>query len=203
MIKLDIIVVGALSVNCYLLWNSDSRECYIVDPGADAAEIKRKVEKLELKPKSILLTHAHIDHIQAVPELAQYWNIPVWIHPEDKKLYQSPENALLPWIPPAENLPEPVIEFPTIDGINIQILHTPGHTKGGVCFYLPEQKFALTGDTIFKGTHGRTDFPGGSHREIMNSIHNIIFKLPEETRIYPGHHGYSNIKDEKNNKFFF
>lgn len=202
MIKLDIIVVGVLSVNCVIVWNSETKEAYVVDPGSDAEMIQDRVAQLGVTPRAILLTHGHVDHILAVSELAEHWQIPVWIHPEDIALYLSPDNALLPWIPAAQNLPQPVADIPAIDGLEFTLLHTPGHTKGGVCFYFPEDKFALTGDTLFKGTHGRTDFPGGSQREIMHSIKKILFKLPDDTLIYPGHHASSSIGNEKNNSFF-
>ena len=202
MVNLDIIVVGILSVNCYLVWHSETKEAYVVDPGADAALIEKRVAAVGLTPRAILMTHGHVDHLLAVPHLAKKWQVPVWIHAEDVSLYQSPDNALLPWIPAAENLPAPVPEIPVIDGLEFTLLHTPGHTRGGVCFYFPNEKFVLTGDTLFKGTHGRTDFPGGSQKQIMHSIHNILFKLPDETKVYPGHHGASMIGSEKKNPFF-
>jgi len=202
MIKLDIVVVGVLSVNCYIVWHSETKDAYIVDPGSDADLIAQHVAELGVTPRALLLTHGHVDHIMAVPELAQKWDIPVWIHAEDIPLYSSPDNALLPWIPAVENLPAPVAEIPMLPGFEFNLLHTPGHTKGGVCFYFPKEKLVITGDTLFKGTHGRTDFPGGSQKQIMLSIKNILFKLPDDTRIYPGHHGNSSIAEEKNNPFF-
>lgn len=202
MIKLDIVVVGVLSVNCCIVWNTETKDAYVVDPGADAKQIQDKVTSLGVTPRAILLTHGHVDHIMAVPPLAAKWGIPVWIHPEDVSLYQSPDNAVLPWIPAAENLPAPVPEIPVVSGLEFTLLHTPGHTRGGVCFFFPNEKFALTGDTLFRGTYGRTDFPGGSQQQIMNSIRNVLFKLPDDCIIYPGHHAASSIGNEKNNAFF-
>jgi hydroxyacylglutathione hydrolase len=198
MIKLDIVVVGVLSVNCYIVWHSETKDAYIVDPGSDADLIAQSVDELGVTPRALLLTHGHVDHIMAVPELAQKWDIPVWIHPEDVSLYSSPDNALLPWIPAVENLPTPVPEIPVVPGLEFTLLHTPGHSKGGACFYFPKEKFVITGDTLFKGTHGRTDFPGGSQKQIINSIKNILLKLPAETRVYPGHHEATSINNEKN-----
>jgi len=197
MMKLDIVIVGVLSVNCFLAWNPETKEAYVVDPGSDADRIQERIAALGLTPRAILLTHGHVDHILAVPALAAKWQIPVWIHPQDIPLFQSPDNALLPWIPAAENLPVPVPEIPAVAGLEFTLLHTPGHTRGGVCFYFPKQKIALTGDTLFKGTYGRTDFPGGSQTQMINSIQNILFKLPDDTRIFPGHHAASTIGNEK------
>jgi hydroxyacylglutathione hydrolase len=202
MLKFDTIPVGLLSVNCYLLWNTQTLQTYIIDPGAEAEKISARLQKLSLQPAAILLTHAHVDHIQAVPELATQYHIPVWIHPGDLGLYLSPENALLPWIPATENLPQPLTEAPKLEGLEFELLHTPGHSKGSVCFHFAADKLLFSGDTIFRGTHGRTDFPGGSQSEIIDSITNIIFKLPEETRLLPGHQEPSTVAAEKNNPMY-
>lgn len=202
MLKFEVIPVGLLSVNCYLVWNQQSLQAYIIDPGAEPEKISSRVQQLSLKPVAILLTHAHIDHIQAVPELTGLYQIPVWIHSGDRGLYSSPDNALLPWIPACESLPQPIAEPPLIPGLGFEALHTPGHTKGGVCFYFAADKLLFSGDTIFRGTHGRTDFPGGSQSEIMNSIKNIILKLPDDTILLPGHQESSSVAIEKKNPMY-
>jgi len=202
MINFSTVIVGILSVNCQIVWHSESKEAYIIDPGAEAGKIIAAVQELGVSPRAILLTHGHIDHIQALPELLAKWPLPVWCHPAELALLLSPDNALLPWLPPCENLPTPVSKMPLLAGFKMEILYTPGHTKGGVCYYFPEEKTALTGDTLFKGTYGRTDLPGGSQKEIMHSIKKILFTLPSETVIYPGHHASSTIGQEKHSGLY-
>ena len=199
--KMKRIVLDFLSVNCYLLGNEQTGEALLVDPGSSAAKIFAAVEAEHAKVVGILLTHAHVDHVSAVAEVAEKYNAPVWIHPDDYALYFSKENALPPYMMAPENLPQPVKECPTA-GMDFQILHTPGHTPGGVCFYFPAEKVVFTGDTLFCGTYGRTDFPGGSQRAIFNSIRNVLFKLPPETRVFPGHEQSTTIGKEQANPIF-
>lgn len=197
MIHFSTVVVGILSVNCHIAWHPESKAAYIVDPGAEAGKIIAAVEELAVTPRAILLTHGHIDHIQAIPELLSKWQLPLWCHPAEVPLLLSPDNALLPWMPPCKNLPAPVSEMPVLPDFDFTMLHTPGHTPGGVCYYFPAEKIALTGDTLFKGTYGRTDLPGGSQKQIMHSIKKILFALPADTVVCPGHHASSTIAQEK------
>ncbi len=202
MLKMEMIHVGVLSVNCYLLWNSDTMEAYIVDPGDDAERIQAEVTRLNLKPKAVLLTHGHVDHIRAVGAVTAAYGIPVWIHRDELPLYNDPKNALLPWIPAADDLPKPVVALPKIDGITPVVLHTPGHSLGSVCFHYPEEKLLFSGDTLFKGTIGRTDFPGGSYKTIMESIHEKLLCLPDVTQVFPGHEETTTIGKERTNPMF-
>ena len=201
MTRLQTIVLRFLSVNCYLVSDETTGRALIIDPGSSPEIIQQAIKDSKVKPEGILLTHAHVDHISAVPEIAKAYSIPVWLHKDDHSLYFSRENALQPWMQAVPNLPQPVEECPTA-GLFFRILHTPGHSKGSCCFYFPYEKFILTGDTLFCGTYGRTDFPGGSYTEIMDSIRNKLLKLPEDVVVYPGHDETTSIGEERENQMF-
>ncbi len=201
MLKLTTISVGALGVNCHIVWNPESRQALVFDAGAEFERIRAQIESLQLAPVAAFLTHAHVDHIGAVPELCTTYNIPVWIHQEDREMYSSPANALLPWLPHVENLPIPSETVPAVDGFNFQILHTPGHSRGGCCYYFPEEGFVLTGDTLFASGVGRTDLPGGNERVLMKSIREQLFTLPGKTFAHPGHGASTTIGTEKQDPY--
>ena len=199
MLNLTTIVVGPISVNCHIVWNPDTLAALVFDPGADFPLIQAGIEKLHLKPFAVLLTHGHVDHIGAVPDFTAAYHVPVWMHPDERGLYLSPRNELLPYFPHVENLPPPADELPAHPGFDFQVLHTPGHTPGGVCYYFPEQEFVLTGDTLFASGVGRTDLPGGDPDELADSIHDVLFALPGKTVAYPGHYDKTTIGIEKIN----
>lgn len=201
MVELHIVELNFLSVNCYILNNKGSERALIIDPGSSKNLIFNRVEEQGLKPEGILLTHAHVDHISAVPEVAEKYGIPVWIHKDDVPLYNSPDNALKPWMDAVQSLPQPVEECPTA-GMEFTIIHTPGHSRGSCCFYFPEDKFLISGDTLFEGTYGRTDFPGGSEMAIMDSIRNKLLTLPKDVVVYPGHGESTTIAAEQKNPLF-
>lgn len=197
-----IIAVGPLGTNCHLVWNPDTATGAVIDPGADAAEILAEIGKCAFTPAAVLLTHAHVDHIGAVPEIAAHFHIPVWLHAGDHTLYNSPDNCLLPWLPRVENLPPVTADMPEIPALDFTVLHTPGHTPGGVSFHFAADGFLLSGDTLFAGSVGRTDFPGGSAPTLMNSIRQQLFTLPGKTVVYPGHGECTTISIEKLSPFF-
>jgi len=174
------IQVGTFEVNCSVL--ADGEKAYIVDPGAEAERIIALVEKLALKPAAILLTHAHFDHIGAIAELQRKWpGLPVVINDADRAVITHPMNQYPPDYP-AVGMPENLQS--TIPGF--EIIETPGHTPGGVCYYLPADKLLLSGDTLFCGSYGRTDLPGGDFDTLMESLKKLS-RLPPETLVVPGH----------------
>lgn len=193
-IKISAFPVGFLGTNCYFVINSETSQCLIVDPGGDPQHLLNKLNDLHLEPRAILLTHAHVDHINAIPELKkQFPDLPVMMHEHDLPLYHSKDNSILPWIPATQNLPD-TQPFSDIEGFDITLIHTPGHTQGGVCYYLPSISSLISGDTLFDGDIGRTDLPGGNYRQLVSSITEKLFTLPEETIVYPGHGSSSTIK---------
>lgn len=196
-LQIKTITVGILAVNCYLVWSPASKQGYIIDPGDEPERIIAGVKEAKFKPQGILLTHGHVDHIRGVPEVAKTFKLPVYLHADDKPLYVSPDNAILPWLPAAENLPLIAEDLPMAEGIEMQVIHTPGHTRGGLCYYFPEDKAIFTGDTLFKGNIGRTDLPGGDYDDIIQSIRYSLMTLPLETEAYPGHHDKTTIREEQ------
>ena len=201
-LQITTIPVGLIGENCYILTNTESKEAYLLDPGADTDNILTYIKQLGAKPRAIILTHGHVDHLGAVPDMVAKFSIPVWVHPKDCALYSSPKNCFMPWLPLVKNLPTPVDLFPKIEGITPRILHTPGHTPGGVCFYYPKEKVIFTGDTLFRNTYGRTDFEGGSFEQIKDSISNVLFSLDGDIKVYPGHHDPTTIKQEMDHNLF-
>ena len=201
-LKIKAVPVGPIAVNCYFVWNQDTKHGYIVDPGDEPDKIAKAISATKFTPKAILLTHAHVDHIRGVGAIAAKFNLPVFLNPADKPLYNSPDNALLPWLPAAENLPpiaDDFVDFANeeVKGIELQVIHTPGHTPGGVCYYFHSAGFILSGDTLFKDSCGRTDLPGGDEDDLRQSIRYSLMTLPAETIVYPGHHEETTIGAEK------
>ena len=197
MLKTKTVIVGALEVNCYIVYDSETKEALIIDPGDEADRIIEAVKALGVTPKGILLTHAHVDHIRGVGAISAAFKLPVWIHEADRPYYESPDNAILPWLPAAENLPKPVDMPPQLPNHPFEIIETPGHTPGGVCFYFKNEKQLFSGDTLFQGSVGRTDLPGGDYDTLMRSISEQLLPLPDDLRIFPGHQYWSTIGTEK------
>ncbi len=187
------IVVGPIDVNCYVVMTDD--KLYVIDPGGDASKIISQVKKEDRALDAILLTHGHIDHISAVREVSEAFdNVPVYLHKDDNSLYLSPNNCMMPFFPPVVN---PVTPVSYIDTNDFEIIHTPGHSCGSVCFYFKADEILFSGDTLFCESIGRTDLPGGDYNKILNSIRKKLLVLPENTKVYPGHGAPSSIKNEK------
>ena len=192
------VVVGAFEVNCYLVPSPDKKTLYIIAPGGDAQDIIAAASAFSCQKAVILLTHCHADHIGAVGEVAKRLNITeLYIDPADSAMYASPANCFPPYLPAAENLLTPSEWPPQIP--DFEILHTPGHTPGGVCYYFREYNALFTGDTLFRASVGRTDFPGGDTATLMESISGRLMTLPDSLEIYPGHGYPSTIGFEKQN----
>ncbi|HYQ96050.1 MAG TPA: MBL fold metallo-hydrolase [Candidatus Eisenbacteria bacterium] len=182
--------VGPLDNNLYLLTASGSGDAIVVDPSIESEGVLGEISRRSLHVKRILLTHAHIDHILMVKRFHDVTGAPVWLHAEDRPLYdRGAEQAVaigLPWpgiVPVAHAIEDG--EEVGIPGLTIRAVHTPGHSPGSVTFVTPEGLIA--GDVLFRGSVGRTDLPGGDWRTLVRSIREGLFRYPADTRVLPGH----------------
>ena len=200
-IKIKNIVVSMVSTNCMLIINKETNEALIVDPGYEAKRISKNIQELGCKPVAILLTHGHFDHVMAVDELRDEYSIPVYLYEDEAKLlgdatlnhsakygiaYQTKADELL-----SDN------QKLTLAGINIAVLHTAGHTSGSCCYYLPDEEVLISGDTLFYGTVGRTDFETSSTAAMRANIKRLLTDLPEGVQVFPGHGEATSIGHEK------
>lgn len=188
-ISVERLVVGELAVNCYLVENMETQECFIVDPGAEAQRIIRQVG--ERKACAVLLTHGHYDHIGAVDEVCAHFGIPAYIHAGDAaKLGDAMANVSAVFGEPLTQSTVPkLIEEEgvlALAGIELQIMHTPGHSNGCICCILPDGQGILTGDTLFAHGYGRTDFADGDFGMLHQSLRRL-FRLTPKMTAYPGH----------------
>ena len=199
--KLSTLMLGALSVYCYILSNDDG-ECVVIDIGGSAPVLLRHLEQEKLTLQGILLTHGHYDHISGTEQVRQQWNVPVYIHKNDEAMLTSMKENLGDWIEPGANF-QPVQQWQTIQEgdvlefgseLVLKVLHTPGHTKGSVCYVCGNLLFS--GDTLFRMSRGRTDFPGGNDREMLDSLRKLA-RLEGEYRVLPGHDGESTLSFER------
>ena len=185
--------VGPFEVNCSVL--CEGPEAFLVDPGLDSGRIEAALEEAGATPKAILLTHAHFDHVGAIPALQRRWpGLPVYVHPEDAMLIAHPLNQMPPEYPPIP-MPSDVRDCRTLEGV--KAIETPGHTPGGVCYYFKGDSLLLSGDTLFAGSVGRTDFPGGSMPTLLESVRRLAAELPDDTVVVPGHGPETTIGAEK------
>ena len=187
------IPTGMIEENCYIVMAENTNEGFLVDPGADAQILANAVENMKMKPKFILLTHGHWDHVGAVVELKDKFNIPFYISTNDNDMIQSGQDTYGSTPNPDGYLKEGDT-FKFADK-TIRVIETPGHTPGGVCFLVDKSLF--TGDTLFNGTIGRTDFVGGSFETLVSSVRRKLATLPEDIKVYPGHGPSTTIGLEK------
>ncbi|SHI68130.1 Glyoxylase, beta-lactamase superfamily II [Dethiosulfatibacter aminovorans DSM 17477] len=202
---LENIVVGSYMVNCYLTGDSDTKEIIIIDPGFNPEQIIDAIEGKGFTPVGIVLTHGHGDHIGAVEELIAKYEVPLYIHKFDDELIKGGASSFTKMmfgrdiiLKADKFLSEG--DIVTAGKMEYKVLHTPGHTPGGICLVCEDAIFS--GDTLFRGSIGRTDFPGGSYDQIINSIKTKLLDYPDETKVYPGHNSSSTIGYEKKNNPF-
>ena len=199
--------VNPFGENTYILWDCTTKEAAIVDPGMsdahETSEVERFITSNKLHLKYILLTHVHIDHTFGIPAIKSMHEVPVLAHKSDAPLGLTRQQQadmfhlkmkLEPLTP--DRFIDETAEL-SLGTEKIQVIATPGHSLGGLCYYVPQSHFILTGDTLFRGSVGRTDFIGGSQRQLINSIRTKLLTLPPETIVYPGHGPATTLAQEE------
>jgi len=194
---------GPLLVNCYIIGDENTKEAVVIDPGGDVERILSALEEDSLNCKMIINTHCHFDHIGGNKGLKEATGAPIYIHPLEKELLTKMGSLAMSFGVPVEDSPPPdgfleegdVIK---VGGeIELEVLHTPGHSPGHISLYLRGKKMAVVGDVLFRFSVGRTDFPGGSHRQLIQSIKTKLYPLGDDCEIYPGHGPPTTIGLEK------
>lgn len=200
--EITTLTVGPLQTNCYLLTHPQTLQTIIIDPAEEADFITQEILQKKLKPILILLTHGHFDHVLGSLELKLNFNLPIAIHPKDISLYKKAPQSALHWInqpsapvPPPDILLSPKETLP-VPFFDFTIIHTPGHTPGGISIYSKRHNLLFSGDTLFKDNIGRTDFSYSSSSDIKKSLKTLL-KLPSQTIVYPGHGEPTTIKQAK------
>jgi hydroxyacylglutathione hydrolase len=203
----EVLAVGLLQCNCSILGDESSRDAIVVDPGADIPQIMKVLERHQLTVKRIVITHAHIDHIAGALELKRLTGAPISYNQLDLPLVamMSVQAGWLGVATPEVAEPDDspgdgdVISAGSLSGT---VILTPGHTEGSLCLYLPDENVLIAGDTLFAGSVGRTDLPGGNTRQLLDSIHDRLLPLPDATKVIPGHGTSTTIGRERQSNPF-
>ena len=202
------LAVGPLSVNCYIVACEKSREGIVVDPGGDVELIVRIVQQHGLKIHTIINTHGHFDHLGGNRQALAAFGARLLIHQADAPMLSMSAEVARKYGMQGENSPE--ADAYLVDGMDIlfgtcrlKVFHTPGHTQGGCCLYFEEERKVITGDTLFADSIGRTDLPGGSHEQLLESIRSKLFTLPDDVIAYPGHGPQTTIGHERSCNPYF
>lgn len=198
----ETLAVGLLGCNCTVLGDEESREAIVVDPGYDIPRILAVLAKHQLTVKQIVVTHAHIDHIASALDLKQITGAPILYSEADLPLVAMMDaqadwlNVAIPTVKPPDHSPKDG-ERVSVRGIDVTVLHTPGHTEGSLCLHVPAANLLLAGDTLFAGGVGRTDLPGGNTEKLLSSIRERLLPLPDATQVIPGHGPATTIARER------
>ena len=200
-LRVEQYVVGSVQTNCYFAINENTSEVLIVDPGACAARLAEIIDEKKLNPTAILLTHGHFDHAGGAAELAERYDNKVYAEEHERETLENPTINLSGWEGREISYHADVFlrDEQEIDlaGFHIRVLHTPGHTVGGCCYYFSYQNAVFSGDTLFAQSVGRTDFPKGSASALIRSIEEKLMPLPDETTVYTGHNEITTIGTER------
>lgn len=200
--------VGPLGVNCFILGCETSREGVVIDPGGDVGRIAEIVKRHGLKIRYIINTHGHFDHVGGNLQAVRAFDAPLLIHAGDADMLNRVAEVATMYGMQGENSPAPdsflAEDMEIVFGAHrLKVMHTPGHSQGGCCFYLETEKKVITGDSLFADSIGRTDLPGGSHEQLLDSIRTRLFSLPDDVTAYPGHGPKTTIGHEKRNNPYF
>jgi glyoxylase-like metal-dependent hydrolase (beta-lactamase superfamily II) len=198
----EILPVGPLQCNCSIVGDETTREAIVIDPGDEIDDILALIKKHNLQVKQIVITHAHIDHVGGAMKLRAATSAPILLNQNDYALLKMLD-VQAAWLgmksPGRVEIDQSVghsdiVKAGSLEG---QVIHTPGHTEGSICIYFPLERKLIAGDTLFAGSIGRTDLPGGSFEKIMGSLHNQVLALPDETLVVPGHGPNTTIGEER------
>lgn len=200
-LKVRHLVVGAVATNCYIAENVKTNEALIIDPGDNVARIAEMIKEDGVTPAAVLLTHGHFDHAMAAQEIAEQYGIKIYAHESEKETLETPQINLSGMIGRTLTFHADCYvkdgERLKLAGFEIQVLHTPGHTQGGVCYYIEQEKSVFSGDTLFCQSIGRTDFPTGKSSTLIHSIQEKLMPLPDDTTVYTGHEDMTTIGMER------
>jgi len=203
----EILPVGPLQCNCSIIGDETTREAMVIDPGDDLEDVLALLQKHNLQVKHIIITHAHIDHIGGAMKLRALTGAPILLNQNDYALLKMLDEQAA-WVgmrsPGKVEIDHSVTTGETVSAgsVTANILHTPGHTEGSVCLYFPADKKLIAGDTLFAGSIGRTDLPGGSMQKILRSLRDTLMALPDETVVVPGHGSLTTIGEERESNPF-
>ncbi len=200
-IEVKNLVLGMLGTNCWFLKNPENGQLLIVDPADSPETILMQAAAMDAAPAAVLLTHGHYDHMLAARAVSQRYGIPVYAHEaEQEVLRDAQKNLSAVWSAPYTMEADCTVkegQVLSLAGYEIHVMHTPGHTKGSVCYYLPEVGVLFSGDTLFCESYGRYDFPTSSGRDLVASVKRLLRELPEDVKVYPGHNESTEIGYEK------
>lgn len=203
----EILPVGPLQCNCSIIGDETSREAMVIDPGDDIADVLALIQNNNLTVKQIVITHAHIDHVGGAMKLRAATGAPILLNQSDYALLKMLD-VQAAWLgmrsPGAVEIDRSIGELDKVQAGSLvaDVMHTPGHTEGSVCLYFPAQQKLIAGDTLFAGSIGRTDLPGGSFEKIISSLHDKLLALPDETVVVPGHGPLTTIGEERESNPF-
>ena len=200
--KVERFVTGIISTNCYLAVNEETKQAVIVDPAACPKKMLDYIEGEDLKIEAILLTHGHFDHIMGIDGFLKEYPVPVYVHEDDEKVMNDPRLTYTAGY--TFSRAQYLRDRQTLDlaGYKFEVIHTPGHTWGGCCYYIASENVLFSGDTLFQCSVGRTDFETSSTSDLMHSVREKLMKLPDETHVYPGHMGETMIGYEREHNPF-
>jgi hydroxyacylglutathione hydrolase len=203
----EILPVGPLQCNCSVVGDETTRDAMVIDPGDDISDVLAVIQKNNLKVRQIVITHAHIDHVGGAMKLRQATGAPILLNQNDYALLKMLD-VQAAWLgmtsPGTVDIDRSIADADKIEAgpLVANVIHTPGHTEGSTCLYFPAENKLIAGDTLFAGSIGRTDLPGGSFEKIMRSLHEKVLAFPDETVVVPGHGPLTTIGEERESNPF-